>query len=152
MSTKSKFTIILVLTSLIGALVFGLLSYLDSRESLREAAFEELTAIRTARAQQVEEYFDSVFDEASVITENPDREPRACGVPRCVPQPWRRDETIARRALHGGAGGSFYERKLLPRLRKLIDRGEVDAETFMPRTEAGRYSAVPLHGAEPRHL
>lgn len=52
MSTKSKFTLIMVLTSLIGAIVFGLLSFLESRSSLREAAFDELTAIRTARAAQ----------------------------------------------------------------------------------------------------
>ena len=100
MSTKSKFTIILVLTSLVGALVFGLLSYLDSRESLREAAFEELTAIRTARAQQVQEYFDSVFDEA-----------------------------LER----------YYERQLVPRFSRLIDRGEPDAQSFMPKSRAGRY-------------
>lgn len=61
MSTKSKFTIIMVLTSLFGAIVFGFLSFWEGRQSLREAAFDELTAIRTARMAQIETYFDSVL-------------------------------------------------------------------------------------------
>ena len=137
MSTKSKFTIILVLTSLVGAFVFGLLSYLDSRDSLREAAFEELTAIRTARAQQVQEYFESIFDEASVITENPMVE-QAMIEFRDAFNALEEDPDLASVGYRQGLE-TYYGRTLLPKLRPLVDRGEIDPATFMPRTEAGRY-------------
>ena len=137
MSTKSKFTIILVLTSLVGAFVFGLLSYLDSRESLRDAAFEELTAIRTARVQQVGEYFESIFDEASVITENPTVE-RAMMEFRAAFDALEAEELLSD-VPYESELERYYERALLPKLRPLLDQGEIDAATFMPRTEAGRY-------------
>ena len=137
MSTKSKFTIILVLTSLVGALVFGLLSYLDSRDSLRDAAFEELTAIRTARAQQIQEYFDSVFDEASVITENPSVE-RALIEFREAFRALDTDPVTADPAITEELA-EYYERNILPGFRRLVERGEPDAQAFMPRSRTGRY-------------
>ena len=135
MSTKSKFAIVLVLSSLIGALAFGLLSYLDSREALREAAFAELTAIRVARAQQVEAYFDSVGDEASVITENPTVR-RALVAFRDA---FRELETAPDLPGSDAQLKAFYERVVVPRLSPHFDRGEADAETLMPASRAGRY-------------
>ena len=136
-STKSKFTLILVLTSLIGAIVFGLLSFLESRHSLREAAFDELTAIRTARTAQIEAYFDTVFKETNVISENP----------------LVSDSVVAFRqafkAIEAGQGLDdvdyaeplkvFYEQNLLPELSTYIENGDVTYGGFGPRNLAARY-------------
>ena len=135
MSTKSKITLLLVMTSLVGAFVFGLLSYLDSRESLRDAAFDELTAIRTARAAQVEDYFESVFDEANVITENPAIRQALVrfrqGFADLEADP---DTDVELEALE-----RYYERRVLPGYRRNLGRGKATAESFMPKSRAGRH-------------
>ena len=134
MSTKSKITLLLVLTSLIGAVVFGLLSYLDSRESLQDAAFDELTAIRTARAAQVEDYFDSVFDEASVVTENPT-------VRRALAQfraGFAELEADADTPEELESLERYYDRRVLPVFDNLL-QGDAVAESFVPKSRAGRH-------------
>lgn len=137
MSTKSKFTLIMVLTSLIGAIVFGFLSFLESRNSLREAAFDELTAIRTARASQIEAYFDTVFKETNVISENPLVSDSVVAF---------RQAFNAIEAVQGLEDVNFaesleqyYSEKSLPELSTYIENGDATYGGFSPKTQAGKY-------------
>ena len=131
-STKSKIVLTLVISALAAAIVFGLLSFLEARKSLREAAFDELTAIRTARLDQVELYFESVFDEANVITENP---LVADAVEAFTPAYFELDTALsdaeaeaARADLKG-----FYERRILPEIANLVGDGEPTFGAYGPQ-------------------
>lgn len=135
MSTKSKFTIIMVLTSLFGAIVFGLLSFLEGRSSLREAAFDELTAIRTARVTQVETYFESVFDEANVITENPLVSDAAEQFISAFAELQGRPDIEA----HGSNLRKFYAAEILPEITSFLEEGVATFGGYGPKTEAGLY-------------
>ena len=138
MSTKSKIVLTLVLSAIAAAIVFGVLSFLDARKFLREAAFDELTAIRTARVAQVEDYFSSVFDEANVITENP-------LVARAV-----RDMSAAYRELNTAEETvdldnarsdleRYYKARILPQITAQLDEGEATFGGYGPKTDAGVY-------------
>ena len=138
MSTKSKIVLSLVLTALASAIVFGVLSFLEARSSLRDAAFDELTAIRTARASQVEDYFESVFDEANVITENPlvaDAVRRFSAAFRAIPE----QVPAAQLAEDRDDLESFYRRRILPGLTAQLTEGEATYGGYGPKTPAGIY-------------
>ena len=138
MSTKSKIVLSLVLTALASAVVFGMLSFVEARSSLREAAFDELTAIRTSRAAQVEDYFESVFDEANVITENPlvaDAARRFSAGFRDIPgevAPAQLEQD--RRDLE-----AFYARRVLPNLTALLNEGAATYGGYGPKNPASVY-------------
>lgn len=137
MSTKSKFTIIMVLTSLFGAIVFGLLSFLEGRSSLREAAFDELTAIRTARIAQIETYFESVFDEVNVITENP-----------LVSESIQRlttafhnieNDPVIAKGDYEAQLRAFYVNDILPEITSYLTEGSATYGGYGPKTQSGTY-------------
>ena len=136
-STKSKIVLLMMATALAGAIVFGLLSFLEARHSLRDAAFDELTAIRTARAEQVETYFDSVFDEALVIVENPlvSEAATAFGAAYTALQ----TDPIARTPAAAQRLRAFYDRRVLPELSANISNGSASFDAFAPESSAGRY-------------
>lgn len=137
MTTKTKFTLVMVLASLLGAVSFGLLSFLESRQSLRAAAFDELTAIRTTRVAQVEEYFESVFDEANVITENP----LVSDAMRAFRAGFDALETEAEAIAVGNSDElrTYYESEVIPQYSKLIDKGTASWAGFAPKSIAGKY-------------
>ena len=132
-STKSKIVLTLVISALAAAIVFGLLSFLEARKSLREAAFDELTAIRTARIDQIELYFESVFDEANVITENP---LVADAVSALTPAYFQLEERLSAAKEEEARADleKFYTRRVLPEIRELVADGEPTFAAYGPQT------------------
>lgn len=58
--TQSKLLMMLLAVSLISAIVAGVIGFMSGRDSLQQAAFEQLTAIREVRAEAVEREFSSL--------------------------------------------------------------------------------------------
>ena len=137
MSTKSKIVLTLVISALAAAIVFGLLSFLEARKSLRAAAFDELTAINTARVEQVGTYFESVFDEALVISENPLISDAVVAFADGFEA--LNDETVVDAVKSDLMLRAYYEREVLPEKQANIRNGTATFEGFAPTTPAGRY-------------
>lgn len=62
LSVRSKFLLMMLLTSLLSLGTITLLAYHSGKQALTEAASRQLTSIRAAKKQQVEYYFRSLRD------------------------------------------------------------------------------------------
>jgi anti-anti-sigma regulatory factor/HAMP domain-containing protein len=71
LTIRSKLTSLLTLTGLTAAGVTGLLSWTNARESLQERAFEQLTAVREIKADQIQAYFAQIRDHLLALAEDP---------------------------------------------------------------------------------
>ena len=138
MSTKSKIVLTLVLGAIAAAIVFGLLSFLEARKSLRDAAFDELTAIRTARAAQIENYFESVFDEANVITENPLVASAVRALSEAYHDIGTADEPVDLANAESDLA-RFYAARILPDITAQLEDGEATFGGYGPKHDAGLY-------------
>lgn len=57
LSIQSKLLVMLLVTSLITAIVVGVIGFVNGRDSLRDAAFEQLTTIRELRTEEIQRDF-----------------------------------------------------------------------------------------------
>lgn len=71
MSIRTKFLLMILLTSLIGLGTISYLAFQSGRQSLTESAFKRLTSYRSAKKQEIEWYFRNLRDAFSVLGENP---------------------------------------------------------------------------------
>src|SRR5688572_13962151 len=63
----AKLFAILTLLGSIAVLVTGVLGYMRARDALQESIYNQLTAIRKAKARQVETYFRTIRNELSQL-------------------------------------------------------------------------------------
>ncbi len=63
---SAKILIILVFVSATSVGMFGYMDYQEARQALRTESFNKLTAVREMKAQQIEDYFDTI--EGQVVT------------------------------------------------------------------------------------
>jgi hypothetical protein len=70
LSFQTKLLAIVLTTSLITLLLTGWISYSSSKNTLSEAAYNQLTGLRNARAQAIADYFDTLQHQVLTSSES----------------------------------------------------------------------------------
>ncbi|MGB3376263.1 MAG: adenylate/guanylate cyclase domain-containing protein [Microbacterium sp.] len=133
-SIQSKLLVMLLAVSLCSAVIVGVIGFLNGRDSLRAAAFEQLTSIRDLRAEAIQREFHSLQQGVRLDSRNDSAVEAAKAFVEAFAeldgQPVDDDDLAAVRA--------FYEESFVPALE---DRSGLDyePEAFVPATSAGVY-------------
>jgi PAS domain S-box-containing protein len=67
---SAKILIILVLVAATSVVLFGYMNYREARRVLRTESFNKLTAVREMKAQQVEDYFETIVGQVTTFSES----------------------------------------------------------------------------------
>ena len=70
LSIQSKLLIMLLAVSLVSSVIVGAIGFVNGRESLNDAAVDQLTTIRSLRAAEITDAIDSVKRDASLQSRN----------------------------------------------------------------------------------
>ena len=138
---SAKILIILVLVATTSVAMFGYMDYREASRALRAESFNKLTAVREMKAQQIEDYFDTIagqivtFSESRTAIEAMSQFGAAFGA--------LKGEATADPAVETPAGArlvAYYEEEFFPRLRA---NGGASADTttandFVPRDPRSR--------------
>ena len=134
-SAKSKFTLIVITAALLAVLVLGAIAWYEARLSLRAAEFTHLTSVRTNKARQIENYFESVNDQLVVLAE--DHMIIAAMVQ--LSRGFNSIEEIDVPVSYNRSIETYYVDEFLPRLEANISSGVPEYSLFQPETQPGRY-------------
>jgi hypothetical protein len=131
----AKLFAILILLGAVAVLVTSVLGYMHARDALQESIYNQLTAIRKARARQVEVYFRTIRTElvqlaASKMVVEATRDFRAAidELDRSSDMP-----LDVRRKV-----GEWYEAEFLPEMRRVLGR-EPSINDYLPVGAASYY-------------
>jgi len=69
-SLKSRFSLLLVIVTLIASFLIGILSWMNARDALKNSITNQLTSIRASQAYQIESYFNNIFSQTRTLAEN----------------------------------------------------------------------------------
>ncbi len=67
---RTKILVILLFTSIVSAGIVGIVALSLSTKTLKEESFNKLTAIREMKANQIENYFQEIFDQLISLSES----------------------------------------------------------------------------------
>ena len=67
---RGKILIMLLSITLITVCVVGTISFIIGKNELKKESFKKLTAIREMKANQIENYFQQIFDQVNSFSEN----------------------------------------------------------------------------------
>jgi PAS domain S-box-containing protein len=67
---RGKILIMLLSIALITACIMGTISFIIGKNDLKKESFKKLTAIREMKANQIENYFQQIFDQVNSFSEN----------------------------------------------------------------------------------
>jgi methyl-accepting chemotaxis protein len=70
MTVKSKIILSLIVSCLVSIMVIGFLGYSIGKDALKESTFQKLTALRSAKTMQVEDYFSQIRKQMKTFSEN----------------------------------------------------------------------------------
>ncbi len=134
LSIQSKLLIMLLVTSLLTAVVVGVIGYLNGRDSLRDAAFDQLTTIRELRTEEIQREISSLQRGVRLDSRNASAVEGATALIDGFAQ--LQNSTIT--AEQEAALLAFYTDAFVPALES---RSGLDftPEAFVPATPAGRY-------------
>jgi len=134
LSIQSKLLIMLLVTSLLTAVVVGVIGYLNGRDSLRDAAFDQLTTIRELRTEEIQRDISSLQRGVRLDSRNASAVEGATALIDGFAQ--LQNSTIT--AEQEAALLAFYTDAFVPALES---RSGLDfaPEAFVPATPAGRY-------------
>lgn len=135
-SIKSRLLLILLLVSISSVIFIGILAYRYAQQTIRERIFEQLRSERVARAYEIETYLESLVKQLRITSTD-------AGVATAMEAFDRTFESadIAIRTLDEAQSAelsSYYNEEFLPRLAQNIE-GDLDAQTYLPNSFAGRY-------------
>jgi len=135
LSIQSKLLLMLLGVSLLSSLVVGTIGFISGRESLREAAIEQLTTIRELRTEEIEREFASLQQTVRLDSRNGSGAVRATAA---FVQGFRdlQDATLTAGQQETILG--FYRDSFVPALEQRSQL-DFDPATFVPATPAGRY-------------
>ena len=134
LSIQSKLLVMLLLVSLLSSAIVGVIGFVSGRESLRDAAFDQLTTIREMRSEEIEREFRTIQQGVTLDSRNASA---VQGVSALIDgfaalqsstlSPEQEADVLA-----------FYEDSFVPALE---ERSGLDyaPEAFVPATAAGRY-------------
>ena len=134
-NAKSKFTLIITFTALLAAVVLGILALYEARLSLTEAEFSHLTGIRTNKATQIENYFETVDNQLIVLAEDHMIIAAMVKLARGFNQLEEIDVPLS----YNDSIEAYYTTEFLPRLEANLPSGVPEYNVFQPETQPGRY-------------
>jgi class 3 adenylate cyclase len=131
LSLRSKFLLMMLLTSLTSLGCISYLAYRAGEAALTDAAVEKLTGLRTAKKQQIEYYFRTKRSNFAVVADAP-MVARALGD---FTDAFRQLDQTPLSAERRAALQAYYTSTFLPKLSKATGRPETVA-AHMPTTTA----------------
>jgi len=127
----AKLFAILLLLGAVAVLITGVLGYLRAREALERAIFDQLTAARETKAQQVESYFRTVRNEVRLLAASKMVVDATRGFREAVDEfDGKPVPPEVRERVHG-----WYEEQYMPTVRRLLGK-DVPVDEFLPATAA----------------
>jgi class 3 adenylate cyclase len=130
-SVRSKFLVMMLLTSLVSLGAITWLAYRSGKAAITEAAVNQLTTLRTAKKTQVENYFRGLRNDVQGLAETPTvgtaLEELAGGYRELGKQPLSPERL--------GKLAGYYAKDFAPQLARNIDDRRAP-DDFMPRTPA----------------
>ena len=134
LSIQSKLLIMLLAVSLLSSIVVSVIGYINGRDSLRDAAFEQLTTIRELRTSAIEREFASL--QQGVVLDS--RNGSAVEGATAFINGFRDLQSSKLSAAQTAKLRNYYDTDFVP---KVEARSGLDysADAFIPTTPAGRY-------------
>jgi len=134
LSIQSKLLVMLLSVSLVSSVIVGVIGFLNGRDSLRDAAFDQLTTIRELRTEEIEREFASI--QQGVVLDS--RNASAAEGAAALVAGFAELQSATLEPDQEAAVDSFYEEQFVPALE---ERSGLDyaPEAFIPATPAGRY-------------
>ena len=130
----AKLFAILLFLGAVAVLITGVLGYIQAREALERAIFDQLAAARETKAHQVEAYFRTVRSEMRLLAASKMVVDATRGFRGAVDEFDRKDVPAeVKQAVHG-----WYDGHYLPMARKLLG-SDVPAAEFMPTSSAAYF-------------
>lgn len=134
LSARSKLTMIFIALTLTAVFIIGALSWQESRTALNDAIFSQLTSIRSVKARQVENYFDTMRSHLQTLTED---ETIIAAMVR-FNKAFRELDREHIPPLWDVRLETYYEREFLPRLSANLS-GTPEYDNYRPRGQAATY-------------
>ncbi|MFK7800429.1 MAG: adenylate/guanylate cyclase domain-containing protein [Anaerolineae bacterium] len=135
LSTKSKFTLIMIVVALLAILTVGSVAWSQARRSMLDAQFANLTSNRTNKARQIENYFETMNNQLIVLSEDLTivsamvQFNRGFKALEETEVPVEYNETLER----------YYSTEFLPRLEENLTSGVPEYNVFRPQSQPSRY-------------
>lgn len=137
MNTKAKIASVITLTAALSAALFAGLSYLEARESLRAAAYADLTEIRDDAAQDVELFFIESANAAQQLASRQNLTQAMMDLQAAFRNINQGGETVL--ADESSIVREYYNRRVLPRIAKYEGAESTTFEKYGPKTRAARH-------------
>jgi class 3 adenylate cyclase len=135
LSIQSKLLIMLLATSVISSIVVGVIGYVNGRESLREAAIDQLTTIRELRVGELENTMAGVQNGVTLDSRNLS----AQTLSREINAAWDELQTRELTPEQEAQLEAYYRDTFLPPLAE--NTGDTYSPTaFIPDSNAGRWA------------
>ena len=135
LSAKSRFTTIMVATASIAMTLVGAIAWFEARHSLKEAEFTHLTSVRVAKSRQVEEYFQMMRDQLSLMS----ADKTVISAMVQISRGYRRLGEKAVPQNYDDAIKTYYTGHFLPKLAVNAAGGVPEFAAFKPTSQSGRY-------------
>lgn len=134
LSIQSKLLVMLLAVSLLSSAIVGFIGFTSGRESLRDAAFDQLTTIRELRTEEIEREFRSIQQGVTLDSRNAS----AITGAGALIDGFAELQSSTLTAAQEDQLLAFYENSFVPALE---ERSGLDyaPEAFVPATSAGRY-------------
>jgi hypothetical protein len=134
LSIQSKLLIMLLSVSLASSVIVGIIGFVSARESLRAAAFDQLTTIRELRTEEIEHEFASLQQGVRLDSRNGS----AVEAATAFIDGFAQLQTSTLTAEEEATLDDFYAASFVPALEERADL-DYDPAAFIPATPAGRY-------------
>lgn len=134
LSIQSKLLIMLLGVSLVTAGVVGAVGFVNARESLREAAYDQLTSIREMRTEQIERAFATIQTGAQLDSRNLSAQTAS----KLFNEGFAEAQTKSITPEQQLELEAWYSETFVPELEKRSGE-KFDAAAFLPQSTAGRY-------------
>jgi class 3 adenylate cyclase len=134
LSIKSRLLIMLLSVSAISIALVASLTYSRSYDALRESVFSHLTSVRAAKADQIEQYIESIRDEAHVLGS-------AAGVGMAAlefSRAYKELEDVELEPEQLLELENYYREDFLPKLNAMVE-GTPEFGSLFPESNAARY-------------
>lgn len=134
LDVQSKLLVMLLAVSVVAALVVGAVGYVNGRDSLRTAAFNQVTSLREARSTELKRSFRQFTDTVVAQTRNAS----VIGATKAFASGWRdlRDRPVS--DTDRAAVDSWYADTLVPQLDAATG-GTADPQRFTPTSDPQTY-------------
>ncbi len=135
LSAKSRYTLVMIAIALLTALIVGYVAWNQAQQAILNAQFTNLTGIRTNKARQIENYFDTMNNQLIVLSED-------ITVVSAMVQLNRGYKALEETDIpleFNDTLETYYSTEFLPRLEGNITAGVPEYNVFRPQSQPARY-------------